>query len=210
MLTYEENGVVYIWSVQVETWDTLFWFAADPGDRWQHAHDVSIDGNQSDWIDVVDTSIIVHDGVPLRQLQVEQVCGGQWVNWGGVITERIGYWTPFYFPATCSTESGIWELRCYSDNEIDVTYGSPCDVFLSIASSDEAVYTLFPNPGTDHFALTLPPGAHSVSLSDATGRLALKLRTSDQRATVGVAHLLPGMYFLRVDEQLQPARWVKR
>ncbi len=209
MLTYEENGVVYLWSTQIEIWDTLFWFAAEPGDRWQRAHDVLIGGNPSDWIEVLDTSAIVVDGTSLRQLMVEQVCDGAWVNWSGTITERLGYWTPFYFPAACSTESGIWELRCYSDNEIDVTYGSPCDVFLSIATSVDPGSGPFPNPGTDYFTLTLPPGPHTVVLVDATGRVVLRQRANDQLATIDTTPLLPGIYGVHVDGGPATLRWVK-
>jgi len=212
MLTAFSNGVVYIWSPEVETWDTLFWFAAQPGDRWQRAHDVPIEGNPSDWIEVIDTMTIVIDDVPMRRLHVEQVCDGIWVDWAGTITERLGYVTPFYFPMACSSESGIWTLRCYSDDQIDFAYGLPCTIFLSTTSILEPVLALFPNPGTTHFTLDLPPGPHTITLFDATGRMVQHQRTTDARPVIATEALPAGVYRIIVrDEQgaAMGATWVK-
>lgn len=208
MITAFSNGVVFIWSMEAGTWDTLFWFSAEPGDRWHRAHDVPIDGNPSDWIEVIDTTTIIVDGIPLRQLAVEQVCDGTWVNWSGPITERFGYATPFYFPPACATESGIWELRCYSDNEIDFSYGSPCDVFLSATTSVDPGLALYPNPGGNQFTVQLMPGVHAITLIDAAGREVLHLRTSEQSPVIGTTELAPGLYLVRVGDQA-PLRWVK-
>ncbi|MBK8497536.1 MAG: T9SS type A sorting domain-containing protein [Flavobacteriales bacterium] len=212
MITASSNGVVFIWSTQVETWDTLFWFLAEPGDRWQRAHDVPIVGNPSDWIEVIDTTTIIVDGVPLRQLTVEQVCDGTWVNWGGTITERLGYWTPFYFPAACSTESGIFELRCYSDNEIDFAYGLPCDLFLSVTTNQDPGLEPFPNPGSSNFTLSLPMGSYTIALFDATGRRVYEQRCGGGPTSIPTAHLFRGMYVVLVtdvNDRMQRMKWSK-
>ena len=68
---------------------------------------------------------------------------------------------------------------------------------------------LFPNPGNDHFTLTLSNGPHRVTLVDAVGRIALQLTTPHERTVVGTAHLGPGVYTVRIDDAALPLRWVK-
>ena len=209
MITRASNGVVHVWSMELETWDTLYWFGAAPGDGWQRAHDVPFVGNPSDWIEVTDTTTVVIDGVPLRQLTVEQVCDGTYINWGGTITDRLGYYTPFYFPESCTTESGIWELRCYSDNEIDFAYGSPCDFLLSIASSADPDIGVFPNPGTDHFSISLAQGPHIITLFDALGQQVVQQRSGSGQFVVDTRSLPSGIYTVQFNEGGRPLRWVK-
>jgi hypothetical protein len=68
---------------------------------------------------------------------------------------------------------------------------------------------IYPNPGTDHFSLSLSPGPHSVKLFAVTGRLMHQQRISDEHATIDTAHLPSGVYLVKVDEGVQPLRWVK-
>lgn len=67
---------------------------------------------------------------------------------------------------------------------------------------------IFPNPGTDHFAMALPPGAHVIRLHDATGREMLNLRARGSNVRVDAATLPSGIYTIRVDDQ-RTDRWVK-
>ena len=212
MITALENGVVLLWSDQLAEWDTLFWFSAQPGDRWHRAHDIPIPGNPGDRIEVVDTSTMIVDGVALRQLHVEQVCNDQWVNWAGTITERLGYWTPFYFPGACSTESGIWGLTCYNDVELHFQPGEACDVFLSQSERSELRIAPFPNPGTDHFALQLPSGMHTITVLDTQGRSVLNSRSTDGSANVDTRSLHAGIYLVQIIDpngSMGVHRWVK-
>ena len=92
MVTSSTADVVSVWSIDSLTWDTLFWFSALPGDRWQAPHLHIVPGNPTEWIEVQDTATVVIDGMPLRQLNVVQVCEGNWPpDWGGQITEPVSY-----------------------------------------------------------------------------------------------------------------------
>lgn len=67
---------------------------------------------------------------------------------------------------------------------------------------------IFPNPGTDHFTIALPPGAHVIRLFDTTGREMLNLRAQGSSVRVDAALLPSGIYAIRVDDQ-RPDRWVR-
>ena len=208
-ITAVEDGVVLLWSTTLEAWDTLFWFGAVPGDHWQRPHVQFIEGGAADRIEVLDTGLVLLEGVPLSTLDVQVICDVVPEFYTLTITERLGTGSVLHLPDGCAFDSFAWDLRCYSDNEIDVTYGSPCDVFLSIATSVDPGSGPFPNPGTDHFTLTLPPGPHTVVLVDATGRVVLRQRANDQLATIDVTQLLPGIYGVRVDGGPATLLWVK-
>lgn len=209
MVTSSTADVVSVWSIDSLTWDTLFWFSALPGDRWQAPHLHIVPGNPTEWIEVQDTATVVIDGMPLRQLNVVQVCEGNWPpDWGGQITERLGYWTPFNFPLSCGTASGFWELVCYNDSSISYTTGSGCDFLLSVQEPPAAPIVILPNPGTDHFTLELPPGAHMIEVFDALGQCMLSERSAG-KMTVNTGSLEKGIYLVRVDGT-RTARWLKQ
>jgi hypothetical protein len=70
----------------------------------------------------------------------------------------------------------------------------------------------FPNPGTTHFTLDLPPGTHTFTLFDATGRMVLHQRTADARPVIATEALPAGLYRISVcDErsEVMGATWVK-
>jgi len=71
---------------------------------------------------------------------------------------------------------------------------------------------LYPNPGTTHFTVSLPPSPHTITLFDATGRMVLEQRTTDERPVIGTEHLPSGMYRITVREErgaVMGATWVK-
>jgi hypothetical protein len=76
------------------------------------------------------------------------------------------------------------------------------------AGAQEPRASIFPNPGTDHFNVALPPGAHVIRLCDAIGRELLNLRALGPNVRVDTAIFLAGIYFIGVDDQ-RPERWVK-
>lgn len=211
MITSFTNGIVSVWSMDSLTWDTLFWFSALPGDRWHEPHASIIPGNPTEWIEVVDTATVIIDSVPLRQLTVEQVCDGVWVDWGGQITERIGYWTPFYFPPTCGTESGIWQLVCYNDSTISHTSGKGCAYLLGTNEPMNTPFAVFPNPVENTLNFSMRPGPPQRVIINAPDGRVVHRQTMVNNA-LDVSDLEPGTYVLRL---LDPtghgwARFIKR
>ena len=110
--TRYDNGVVYIWD-NVNAYDTLFWFGAAPGDRW-NAPGWPDDGNIA--LTVLDTATVLVDDLPLRRLIVEPIPG--WPI--DTVYERIG-------GLRFHLNGGVWfvtdapydGLLCYSDQDIE-------------------------------------------------------------------------------------------
>ena len=81
-----------------------------------------------------------------------------------------------------------------------------------VEEEKEAALLVMPNPGTDQFTLSLPPGPHTITLFDATGRMVLQQRTADARPVIGTGALPAGLYRITVrDVQsgVMGATWVK-
>jgi hypothetical protein len=107
-------------------------------------------------------------------------------------------------------------LRCYSDNDLQWTNPTlqfGCASLVGLANLDRSMATaIYPNPGTTHFTLNLPPGPHTITLFDATGRMVLQQRTTDARPVIATEALPAGLYRISVcDErsEVMGATWVK-
>ena len=202
-ITWVEGDVVHA----PTTWDTLYNFAAVPGDFWYGSTYARVNC-PGDPLAVLDTGHVMVDGLSLRYVDVDNG-----VNGLHRIIERIGYDLWMTPQLNCVPPSAIATLRCYHDDEIDYVapgWSGPCEGIVGIGEQviGSSSY-VFPDPGADHFTLSLPPGPHSIALFDATGRLTLQQRTIDERATIATAHLPSGTYVVRVDEG-RPMRWVKQ
>ncbi|MBL7963754.1 MAG: T9SS type A sorting domain-containing protein [Flavobacteriales bacterium] len=211
LLTREADGVVYVWSGWPEAFDTLMWFSADPGQFWSGP---GMDDDPFNRITVLDTSTVLIAGVPLRQLIVQQ---SDWV-WmpPDTLRERIGFsflylngWSWFL------TDMPWGGLRCYTDDNLTFIGPNVTDCGFTLSMNESTVGStleLFPNPGTTHVTLDLAPGPHTITLFDATGRMVLQQRTTDERPVIGTEQLPAGLYRITVrDEQgaIMGAMWVK-
>ncbi len=206
--TYEDSGVVYLKSDWAVDFDTVMWFSAAPGDRW------NIPGIDEWSIAVLDTSSILLDGMALKQLIVQVEPEGWFMV--DTLRERIGYRWLFINPVESMLIDGIFGgLRCYED--LSISYSAPgisdCGFTMSVEQPGRKNAALpFPNPGTTHFTLDLTPGPHTVSLYDATGRMVLQQRTSEVRPVVHTDEMQAGLYHLIVRDargRATHARWVK-
>jgi len=134
--------------------------------------------------------------------------------YGGTFTERIGWSMEFTpFPA-CMIVCGPIGMRCYSDQDISVNFtGLGCETLVGISDLSATLpLSVFPNPGTTYFTLDLPPGTHTFTLFDATGRMVLQERTADARPEIDTEGLPAGLYRISVrDAQggVMGATWVK-
>ena len=196
LFTRYDDGVVYIWDNN-GAYDTLFWFGAVPGDHWS-APGWPDDGDIT--LTVVDTATVIMDGVPLRRSVVAPF-NGQPID---TLYERIGgnflYLNGFSWFLTDMPYSG---LLCYSDQDMDYTAMgvSDCGYTLSVQDRPGAQSAVpFPNPGTTHFTLDLPPRPHTITFFDATGRVVLQQRTTDARPVIATEVLPAGLYRIAVGD----------
>lgn len=206
LFTRHEEGVVHIWDPGSATYDTLIWFGAAPGQHW-HLHHVDDYAR----FDVLDTGTRMVNGVPLRYLVVEEPLVMGVVD---TVLERVG--SDFFYIEPWETFMIDWTtawLYCYRDELIDEVHGIQWSGTCAFNVSMPEMYVpgafIAPNPGSDHFALELTPGAHTITVVDGTGRSLMNVSAQGARVVVGAAHLPSGIYFVRVDEGPATLRWVK-
>jgi len=205
LYTYLDNGVVYLWN-GVNAYDTLMWFDAAPGQRWNAPE------NPDFGLVVLDTATVIVSGVPLKRLVVQSDLG--WPL--DTLYERIGF--QFLYLAGWSwflTDMPWNGLMCYQDDSFSFTMAgiSDCDFTLRVSERKQGSSIVpFPNPGTDHFTVELPAGDHIIEIRDATGRCVRIERVSGERAVMDTRGLRSGIYFvaMRNDRAPMPVqRWVK-
>jgi hypothetical protein len=224
---YQERSAVHYTSVEDglllilrnNVWDTLVLFNGMPGDRWYPpGYAWSCNGEHpSGMYQVVDTATIQVDGIALRSGTLDGVQADGSLIGGPLLPyyERIGLLGGLIFDLWCLFDGGYEAVRCYSDNEI--SYQAPdwtevCDFGLHVDRYSKEFLMPFPNPGTDHINLTLPPGPHAITLFDATGRVVLELRTTDERPVISTEHLPSGLYRIVVRDaqsEVLGSTWVK-
>jgi hypothetical protein len=200
VLTSAQGDLVSIWNGQ--GFDTLFHFGAIPGDAWRLAPSLTPNAV----ITVIDTGTMIINGLPLRFIVTDN----------DTIVERLGALDRVLPPwpiVTLDANNGA--LRCYSDDDIQFqapAWSFGCASYTSVLALGVDAISLYPNPGTTYFTLTLQPGLHTITLFDATGRLVLEQRTADSRPVIGTEHLPAGMYRITVRDErggVTGATWVK-
>ncbi len=209
-VTALDGDVIVIWYADQQDWDTLFWLGASPGDGWLRRNGPYGSCDPRDSIVVIDTSTVIVDGLALRQWEAEQ-------RWTGgttgtlLFTERIGWdWSFEPLPA-CLIIDGPSGMRCYSDQDISVSFTNfGCESLVGMGElGRQAGVFAFPNPGTYHFTLQLPQGKHVVEVFDASGRRVLTQNVEGENGRVETGPLPVGLYFVRVDASGAMVRWAK-
>jgi hypothetical protein len=216
LITSLQNDVVMLWSSDTLSWDTLLWLGALPGDHWQRAHAIPGVCDPMDDILVTDTTTIVVDGVPLKQLTIEQRWAGGYQE-SSTITERIGWnWNIILWEA-CMIVDGPAGMRCYSDQDISYsTHPFGCTSLVGMSEVEERpAIQLLPNPGNDHVTVDVPSAVadRTFILFDPQGRELLREHLISERAAVNTEHLRPGIFPWKViatdGAVLGQGRWVK-
>ena len=139
------------------------------------------------------------------------------------VTRSISTWQPFSIPLNYF--SSDMPDTAYIEIVSSIDFSNP--VVGSFIKVDDLAFSgsvgldqagscaqlqSFPNPGTTHFTLDLPPAPHTITLFDATGRMVLQQRTTDTRSVIATEALPAGLYRIAVrDEQgaMMGATWVK-
>jgi hypothetical protein len=212
-ITAQIGDVVSLWSNTDQAWDTLFWLGAVPGDGWIRPDGPYGPCDPLDSLVIVDTTTVVYDGLALRQWTVEQRADGM-TMFIEAFTERLG-WTMNFSPyPACIIWDGPVGMRCYSDQDLSLSFTNfGCETLAGIGEHGSSTsLPTFPNPGSTHLTLTLPPGPHIITLFDATGRMVLEQRTAEERPVIGTEQLPAGLYRITVRDERggsMSTSWVK-
>lgn len=160
------------------------------------------------------------------QVEVLLINGGTqtWIAYGSLkVIGSLDSWQEFQVPLTYFSPDFPDTAGVVISASIDFTApvaGSFVKVddlaFVGTVGIDEVhaskALTVFPNPGTDHIALDLPPGPHTITLFDATGRMVLQQRSADARPVITTQALPAGLYRIAVSNEqgaVMGATWVK-
>lgn len=202
LYTYHDNGVVYLWN-EIDAYDTLMWFSALPGQRW------NAPGNSGMYLEVLDTATVFLEGIALKRLVVQGDL--EWLT--DTLYERIGFMDLFLAGSTWGATDMPWTgLICYQDDSLSFisSVSTDCGFTLTVPErSDGTALLPYPDPGVDHFSLSLTHGPHNITLFDAVGRVVLKDQGSGPLVRIDTAHLPSGVYLVKVDDGPQLSRWVK-
>lgn len=193
--------------------DTLFHFAAVPGDHWQPPGATGGDLV----LTVLDTGHATVDGAWLRYLVMDlgpftsQPSPDTLFERLGLLHGYLDVWSSYLL------DVGIAGLRCYSD--ADLSYASddtPCDQILGTGEMERSSprLSVYPNPGQDlvRFKNATHFERPHLRVLDGRGASILEKKLVDIRAATDLSHLPPGCYSIQLtanDGRSAVARWVK-
>lgn len=223
IITRSASDIVYCWAQSSETWDTLYWFGAVPGDswrpRWAWAFGPPCPDNCR-W-QVLDTGSVSMGGISLRTLTVQGTDGSELIGPVETIMERVGN-TSGYFEALpiCG---GVFEclctLTCYGDEDVQYPFpGGSCSLPTTIGIPEKPMpvqaLTVWPNPGTNALHLDMAGRRLlALELRDALGRTVLERTSLLNNNPIDVSSLAPGTYVVlasTVQGERLVATWVKQ
>lgn len=213
-ITSHNGALVSVWSDTEQGWDTLYNFAAVPGEIWlpPFAQPGLCGGSEfGDAIQVLDTGTVLIDGVPLRYLDIHNGM------YEGRITEVLGWSVGMVIQEGCWVQECYCDLRCYHDDGLNYVrpgYTEACEAIpTGTQEGGSRSLEIFPNPGSDQVTVELRGGEHRIELFDATGRCVLALRTDDLQPSLDTHVLVPGIFLVSVrngNGERSVARWVKQ
>ena len=211
--TTTSGAMVHLWTGS--EFDTLFHFAAVPGDHWRLPIDLpSVDAR----ITVLDTGQVILDGESIRYQAVD-VNYEDIVSVNDTIFERIGPLEMFLnIPISYQflIDGGHGGLRCYADEEINVTrVEGPCEIALgtSLLTKNKEM-AIMPNPGTDVLGIHLPGSVNVVyELAGMSGRVLRSGMLRPGTTSVDTSTLPSAVYVLHVigaNGLRNTIKWIKQ
>lgn len=214
------NKVVYVndyassSNVQTQLFDTLFWFNAPIGAKWQMVHQSysSCTSTVNCIVTVQDTGHAIFQGVNLKWQKVNYTAqgGGPVQTVTDTIYERFGYlrtdpFNPHNFCSILTDVQTAQTLRCYGDNQITnlkYRYTGACDYFVNVGVDElEAArqgLRVFPNPAGSTLQISSKTDLWNdalIKIQDALGRTVLEQNFA---TSLEIGSLTPGLYVVTV------------
>lgn len=217
-----DDGVVFLYLPQGVEWDTLYWLTAPLGARWFPPGvepDTTACPPPGGMVEVEDTGTVVLNGLPVsyRDVFYLDMTGAQ-ASASFRIYERFGASSVGLPPGGCITSEWPYILNTYSD-DAGAFYdsGNPwsCPEWLDILEGDaHDILQISPNPGTDHFTVSLhPSGLSTLSVFDAMGKPVLRMTNVSGAPTLDASAWSQGLFFITIldpNGTARTVRWVKQ
>ena len=204
---YSENGIVYWWDKQSQSYTTLYDFNANVGDQWT----INV-GTHSITMHVDEVNNVEYNGATYRVLTVRDADD----IFSGDIICGIGHTTSF-FPEKLLNNSKDYRvegMRCYwIDGEQLLHFGDvDCEeVYVEhhdVAENTARELSVYPNPAKDILiiksdVLEMCHGAslQEYTITNITGQIMMRGTISSDNQQVDVSNLENGMYFIKVGEK---------
>ncbi|MBX2978058.1 MAG: T9SS type A sorting domain-containing protein [Flavobacteriales bacterium] len=217
--TAVEDGIVWIWKTYGGTpsWDTLYWFGAQVGDRWWPiAH--PLECPPFGMLEVVSTGSMELQGVELATVTVVIINeDGEPYSLPFTITERIGSIpriVPSYF-CNLIIEYPFIPGACYADQEIEFSLGGlDCTLTVNVEQENDRVDkpTLHPNPGTTFQLTGIGQSPALMRMLDVQGRTVHEGLFVTEHSMVDIPGLNAGTYLVHLqfsDGRREVLRWTK-
>ncbi|MBO6024991.1 MAG: leucine-rich repeat domain-containing protein [Bacteroidales bacterium] len=205
---YEENGVVYWWNKELQTFTMLYDFSAEEGDEWE-----ILVGSESITTKVYEVENYMIDGIPYKKMTI----GDDNNLFSGTLISTIGHLISFFPEKLMSRGKGyqVDGLRCYwLDGGLLLKLGDrDCDeVYEQLhhgidepgengPATGSGTFTVYPNPTNGVLFVetrhgTSLPDQTAYRITNLTGQTLLQGNITAKTQQINIESLPDGMYFI--------------
>ena len=194
-----DDGVVYWWDKQSESYTTLYNFDAEIGDEWT----INV-GNESIIIHVDNVYYNDYEGKTYRVMTVSDAND----IFSGDIICGIGHTTSF-FPERLlnNRDIDVDGIRCYwSFGEQMIQFGdTDCDEIYDIIHFDveeiqSETISVYPNPTNGIITINVD-NQTEFTITNICGQTIMRGVISGDNQQIDVSELSCGMYFIKIDDK---------
>ena len=202
---YEQNDTVYFWQPDLQQFQPLIVFNANPSDWWEFIRPYGFRDDETIRVTVDSISFESYNGQSLRTMHVnyQKVAQGWTPTTYSKIVERLGDFRYLFNGMSndnCdgNTSSGI---RCYSDSvfgNYNSGFYANCEYTnIGLEEAELLKVSLFPNPVKEKLQVSWS-GANDLKLSifSPEGKIVYRGAFSEAEREIDLSGLSPGVYFV--------------
>lgn len=195
---YSEDGMVYWWDKQSQSYTTLYNFYANVGDQWTiHV------GTQNITLHVDEMNNVEYNGDIYRVLTVRDAND----IFSGDIICGIGHTTSF-FPEKLlnNRDFDVDGIRCYWHfGEELLQFGEvDCDeiynIYNDVAENEETGFEVFPNPTNGVITINIDNSAE-FTITNICSQIVMRGVISGDKQQINISNLKNGMYFIKTEDK---------